>query len=241
MYFYTLRQWLLFFYTYCFFGWIFESSYVSILKRKLTNRGFMRGPFLPIYGSGAIVCLFVTIPFRGNYVAMYLAGAVAATLLEYVTGVVMEALFKVRYWDYSNQRFQFQGHICLSSTIAWGFLGVFLVEIIHKPIENFWFKIGSYWDGYLEEMIVIGLTIYFVADFTMAFRDAYELRDLLIQLEQKMHDVKAKAHLYRETLSEHHIRMVHRIATTNPSLHSVRFKHVLDELKEMVKAKRKEL
>lgn len=190
MYFYTIGQWLLFFYIYCFFGWVFESGFVSIKKKKLTNRGFMHGPFLPLYGSGAILALFVTIPVRDNYVLMYLFGAAAATVLEYVTGVVMESLFKVRYWDYSNQKFNFQGHICLSSTIAWGFLVIFLVKVIHQPIEYFVLSLGGYWQGYLEEILLLGFTVYFVSDFTLAFREAIELRDLLLYLERAKEDME---------------------------------------------------
>lgn len=111
---YKAFQWLFFFYMYCFFGWCFESAYVSAKSRKLVNRGFMRGPFLPLYGSGAIMMLVVSMPFQENIFMTYIAGVIGATTLEYVTGVAMEALFKVRYWDYSNQRFNFQGHICLS-------------------------------------------------------------------------------------------------------------------------------
>ena len=117
---YTAIQWLFFFYFYCFFGWVFESTYVSIKSRHFVNRGFMRGPFLPIYGSGAIMMLVVSMPFQDNLILTYLAGCAGATLLELVTGMTMEALFKVRYWDYSNQKFNYKGHICLSSTIAWG-------------------------------------------------------------------------------------------------------------------------
>ena len=112
---YTWIQWLFFFYFYCFFGWCFESSYVSIKERKPVNRGFMRGPFLPLYGTGALMMLIVSAPFRDNLFLTYIAGCIGATVLEYATGVVMEALFRVRYWDYSDQPFNFQGHICLGS------------------------------------------------------------------------------------------------------------------------------
>ena len=66
MYSYTIVQWLFFFYFYCFVGWCIESAYVSVRTRKLTNRGFMRGPFLPLYGSGAIMMLVVSMPFQEN-------------------------------------------------------------------------------------------------------------------------------------------------------------------------------
>ncbi len=68
-----------------------------------------RGPFLPLYGSGAIMMLVVSMPFQDNLVIVYIAGCIGATVLEYVTGVTMEALFKVRYWDYSKNKFNFPG------------------------------------------------------------------------------------------------------------------------------------
>ena len=89
---YTVSQWILFFYIYCFCGWVWESAYVSVCERKPVNRGFLKGPFLPIYGSGAICILIVTIPVRGNIPAMCIVGMVSATVLEYITGYVMERL-----------------------------------------------------------------------------------------------------------------------------------------------------
>lgn len=89
---------LLYFFFYSFVGWIWESSYVSILTKRLTNRGFLTGPMLPIYGIGAVVMLCATYPVQSSDVGIFLLGLIAATMLEYVTGVVMEALFQVRYW-----------------------------------------------------------------------------------------------------------------------------------------------
>lgn len=89
---YTFSTWLFFFYFYCFLGWVWETCYVSVLKAKWVNRGFMRGPFLPIYGSGAVVVLIFTLPFRTNAGLVFLVGMTSATLLEYFTGVAMEKL-----------------------------------------------------------------------------------------------------------------------------------------------------
>ena len=136
MFAYSFLQWLLFFYLYSLIGWCFESFYVSIKKRRLINRGFIRGPFLPLYGSGAIVMLFVSRPFSDQILYLFLAGMIGATLLEYITGVLMESLFKVRYWDYSNLKFNYQGQVCLSSSIAWGGLTVLMTRVIHQPIEQ---------------------------------------------------------------------------------------------------------
>lgn len=180
MYHYTAIQWLFFFYFYCFFGWIFESTYVSIKSRHLVNRGFMRGPFLPIYGSGAIMMLVVSMPFQDNLILTYLAGCVGATLLELVTGMTMEALFKVRYWDYSNQKFNYKGHICLSSTIAWGFLTIFMTQFLHKGVEKLVLSIPYN----ILTILTVVLSVYIVADFTLSFKAAMDLRDVLIGLDK---------------------------------------------------------
>lgn len=137
MYTYAWYHWLTFFYIYCFCGWVFESTYVSLKQHHFVNRGFLRLPMLPLYGTGAVMMLWVSLPVKNNLFLVYCSGVVAATLLEYVTGYVMERLFKVRYWDYSNQKFNLHGYICLTSSIAWGFLTIFMTEVIHKPIEHF--------------------------------------------------------------------------------------------------------
>lgn len=186
MYSYSVVQWLFFFYFYCFFGWCFESTYVSIKLKKPVNRGFMRGPFLPLYGSGGIMMLVVSAPFQGNTFLVYIAGCVGATVLEYITGVAMEALFKVRYWDYSCQKFNFQGHICLKSTLAWGFLTIFMTEWLHKTIEGFALQIPSRW----MYIIVVSVSLVLVVDFTLSFNAAMELRDILIKMEQAREELQ---------------------------------------------------
>ena len=179
MYSYTMAQWLFFFYFYCFFGWCFESAYVSLKNRHPVNRGFMRGPFLPLYGSGAIMMLIVSMPFQHNLVLTYFAGCIGATALEYVTGVVMEALFKVRYWDYSNQKFHFQGYICLSSTLAWGGLTILMTRVVHKPVGQLVLAIPES----ILSVVTFVLTVYIVADFTLSFKTAIDLRDILVKME----------------------------------------------------------
>ena len=109
---YTWIQWAFFFFFYSFFGWCFESAYVSLKQKRLVNRGFIHGPFLPLYGTGGVMMLVVSSPFRDNLLLTFVAGCIGATVLEYVTGVAMEALFKVRYWDYSHKKLNFQGQIC---------------------------------------------------------------------------------------------------------------------------------
>ena len=186
MYHYTIIQWLFFFYFYCFFGWVFESTFVSIKSRHFVNRGFMRGPFLPIYGSGAIMMLLVSMPFQDNIILTYLAGCVGATALELVTGMTMEALFKVRYWDYSNQKFNYKGHICLSSTIAWGFLTILMTEFVHPAVEKAVFAIP----GAVITGLTVVLSICITVDFTLSFKAAMDLRNVLVGLEKAKEEME---------------------------------------------------
>lgn len=165
---YAWYQWLTFFYLYCFFGWIFESAYVSILKRRFVNRGFLRIPMLPLYGSGAVMMLVVSEPFQDSLFLTWFSGVIGATILEYVTGWAMEQLFKVRYWDYSNQKFNLHGYICLSSSIAWGFLTIFMTHVIHKPIERAVLSLPVMWDI----LFVVAVTVVFSADAVVCTREA---------------------------------------------------------------------
>lgn len=179
MYSYTIYQWLFFFYLYCFLGWCVESTYVSIKDRKLTNRGFIRGPFLPLYGSGGMMMLIVSMPFRDNMFLVYIAGCLGATVLEYVTGVTMEALFKVRYWDYSKNKFNFQGHICLGTSLSWGFLTILMTEIVHVPVERMVLAIPVQ----ILNPVTVVLTVLICADFALSFKAAIDLKDLLAKME----------------------------------------------------------
>lgn len=183
---YSIEQWLLFFYIYCFLGWCFESTYVSLCKGHRVNRGFLKAPFLPLYGSGAILMLIIGLIFGENTLWIYLAGVVAATVLELVTGAGMELLYRIKYWDYSNQRFNFKGHICLTSSIAWGFFTLLVIRVIHRPIETFVFG--------LPRSVVLGsvvvLTVVLVWDFVVSFKAAWDLRSLILKLEDMYKNVK---------------------------------------------------
>lgn len=190
MYSYRIAEWVLFFYIYCVFGWVFESTYVSLKSKKFVNRGFMKGPMIPIYGEGAIMMVIATYPVRGNIPLEFFMGMVGATLLEFVVGAIMEYVFKVKYWDYSNQPFNLKGYICLSSTICWGVLSVLLAEFIHIPIEHFVLS--------LNENVLIGvvssLSVLFVADAVTSAKEAWDLRILLVALTKAKEEIAVLQH-----------------------------------------------
>lgn len=189
MHVYTPEQWLLLFYFYCLCGWIWESCFVSCKQRRWVNRGFLHGPWLPIYGSGAIIILFATLPVKGSAIGIALMGTFAATLLEYVTGAVMERIFKMRYWDYSNQPCNLNGYICLTSSIGWAGFSWLLVRVIHPPIDRLLQDIPFYLTGPLAG----ALTVLFVWDVVTSVRQALDLRELLTKLTEENEELRRLA------------------------------------------------
>lgn len=186
---YTPEQWLLLFYFYCLCGWIWESCFVSCKQRHWVNRGFLHGPWLPIYGSGAIIILFATLPVRGSAIGIALMGTFAATLLEYVTGAVMERIFKMRYWDYTNQPFNLNGYICLTSSIGWAGFSWLLVRVIHPPIDRLLQDVPFYLTGPLAG----ALTVLFVWDVVTSVRQALDLKELLTKLTEENEELRRLA------------------------------------------------
>lgn len=196
MYTYTWYQWLGCFYIYCFAGWIFESTYVSIRTGRFVNRGFLRLPMLPLYGTGAVMMLWVSLPVQDHLILVYLSGVLAATALEYVTGWAMERLFKVKYWDYSNQKCNLNGYICLTSSIAWGFLTILLTEVLHPPVERLLFR--------LPVPFAVGgvcfITVIFLYDTVQSVRDTLALGralEAMTRLKAELDDVQVQLALLK--------------------------------------------
>ncbi len=255
MYDFPWYDWIMFFFIYSFFGWIIESTYVSFLKKRFVNRGFLRLPLLPLYGTGAVMMLWVSIPFRDHVFLVWLSGMIGATALEYVTGYVMELLFKMKYWDYSDQRFQLNGYICLSSSIAWGFLTIFLTEVIHRPISSFVAAL----DPRIKFPCLIVVGILFVADTAASVREAIdlgraleamtklraELDELRVQAASYGHELKNEARQKAESaasriraLTEKQLKLSHMnfyrrsLLRGNPTASSTRFAAALKELRD---------
>lgn len=185
MYYYSWNQWITFFFIYSFLGWVWESCYVSIKSHRWVNRGFLRMPMLPLYGSGATIMLLLTLPFPGNYVLQYCLGVIGPTILEYFTGWAMEKLFKMRYWDYSNQRFNIKGYICLTSSIAWGFFTLLMTYVLHPPIEHF---VLNKIPPVVDYVVIAVVGVLFVLDTIESAKVAVDVGKAL----EKMTDIRAQ-------------------------------------------------
>lgn len=126
-------------------GWLVESIYMSFCNRKLTNRGFGFLPFCPIYGFGAVLGHYLLLPFAKSAVAVYLIGAVVATIFEFLVGIVMQRLLGEVWWDYNEKPFNYKGIICLESTIAWGAYALIVVYFLHRRVLGLSLMMNRFW------------------------------------------------------------------------------------------------
>lgn len=132
----VLVKWFLWLGIYSFIGWAYESLICSISKRKLINRGFLNGPFCPVYGFGALATILLLYQRTDNVFVLFFAGMLTTCTIEYITAVLLEKLFNAKWWDYSHYRFNFQGRICLLGAVVFGVLTVFLIKYIHPFINR---------------------------------------------------------------------------------------------------------
>lgn len=180
MFSYRIWEWLAFFIIYCLIGWIGESLYVSWEHRKWVNRGFLHGPFLPIYGFGAVIILISTIPVRNNYFFIFLLGMLGATILEYITGWAMEQIFHVKYWDYTYDFCNLNGYICLGCSLTWGLASLLLTGLLHTPIEHVVLRIPYF---VLISADIVFL-VYFVWDVIVSAQEAFDLKKMILENEE---------------------------------------------------------
>lgn len=167
---------------YSFFGWVWETFYVSIKQGEFINRGFISGPFCTIYGCGAIAVYTILKPAEGNLFILFFGGIVVATLLEYFTAVLMESIFHTSWWDYSDKKFNFQGRICLGASLGWGVFTVILFRVLHPVVED----LVSLYPVYVEK---IGSCVFgagYLVDFCRSASAAFHLRERLPQWEHEL-------------------------------------------------------
>ncbi len=181
MYQYSVDQWILLFFLYSFAGYLWEVAYVSLRSRKPVNRGFLFGPILPIYGFGAITILHAALPVQNDLLLTALLGGLAASILEYFTGWLMEKLFAVRYWDYSNDPGNIRGYVCPRATFAWCVFSVLLVRWVHPYFDGALQYVAGSWVHVLTHALMAGIAV----DTTVSARQALDLKALLQEMAEE--------------------------------------------------------
>lgn len=161
----SMAQTIVWFFIYAFIGWVMECIVIRREKGIWENRGFAKLPFCIIYPFGAIAVYELLSPIADNIVALYISGAIIATTIEYITAKVMLMLFGEFWWDYKNKFMNYQGIICLESTVGWGLLTVFFFKFMNRYVT-----IGvSRIPGKIANTIAITLLVAYILDFTTQF------------------------------------------------------------------------
>ena len=145
---------------YSFLGWVCETTFCSIAARKFINRGFLSGPFCPIYGFGAVAVLLLFSQFRNSLIELFVFSTIVTSALEYLTSFLLEKLFHLSLWDYSERNWNINGRICLRNSLLFGLMSVLMVQVIHPYV--------SHWLISLPVPVLMAgfivLAVYFIAD-----------------------------------------------------------------------------
>lgn len=168
-----------FFAVYSLIGWVLESVFHTVWEKKLVNRGFLNGPFIPIYGFGALLVLFVLVPFKEHWFIVFPVSIFLTTAIEYLTGWAMEKIFKNRWWDYSQFPLNLHGRICVLFSLGWGFLCLILVYVI-DPLVSRLISLPPIWLSNLLAALLFSLIIF---DLAVTIRATIDLNEKLRQLQ----------------------------------------------------------
>ena len=184
----TLTKLITFFLIYSFLGWIIESVYKTICEKKLVNSGFLYGPFCPIYGIGAVIIYLILDDYKDNVLQVFILGIVVLSAWEYIVGFLLEKIFKTKYWDYSDKKFNLDGRICLLNSIYWGILSVIYMYIINpfvlKAIECIPYKI--------LHSIIFALIIYILVDTILSIINLNSISKKLDKIKEISENIKYK-------------------------------------------------
>lgn len=132
----TIYRYFLLFIFYSVLGWIIEVITEYVHSKKFVNRGFLVGPYCPIYGYAAVLIVVLTRNYLKSPFVVFLISMFTAAVIEYLTSYGMEKIFKARWWDYENEKFNINGRICLETMIPFGLSGIILVYLINPLVEN---------------------------------------------------------------------------------------------------------
>lgn len=119
---------------YAFIGWCTEVSYAALDRGIFVNRGFLNGPYCPIYGCGVVIVVAVLTPLKENLLILFIGSFLLTSILEYITGYLLEKVFHNQWWDYSDKPFNIHGYVCLKFSIYWGLACTFIMDVLHPII-----------------------------------------------------------------------------------------------------------
>lgn len=182
----TNTQLVLYFAIYAFLGWCTEVLYAYYKQKKFVNRGFLHGPFCPIYGFGVLLVVLM-LENVNNLILLFILSIIITSVLEYLTGYALETLFHCKWWDYSTRFLNLKGRICLKFSIFWGVVCTIIIKIIHPIIAAIVALISSN-IGAAQGIIAKGIFLYFWTDLIITVISIYDFNHIL----QALHETTLK-------------------------------------------------
>ena len=229
MYLNVISKYFILFMLYSFLGWIMETTWVSYCNKKIVDRGFLIGPYCPIYGFGALLIIIFLNKFSFSPALLFVMTTIVCGILEYFTSWYMEKVFKARWWDYSDRKFNLNGRICLRNLIAFGIMGIIVTYFTNPYFEK--------WIGYLNEEHLHGLALIlwtiFVIDLVVSVIVVYGFRKITekVNKEGKTDNTEQITKMVREQLSEKSI-FHRRFLEAYPKLEAIKLK--MQEIKTKI-------
>lgn len=242
-----ISSYIVWFAIYSIAGWIYETIICSISAKKLVKRGFLNGPYCPIYGTGAVCCILLFSDIN-NILGLFFAGMVVTSVIEYFTSWAMEKLFSARWWDYSNRKFNLNGRICLLGSVVFGAMIVLLIKILHPWIASITNNINPYAMIALAAVFIVGFAVDII--FTVVHMNRFNeklgeihlraqqaISDYRVQAEARKEDIKNKLQVSVEAIrnkkSEVKLSLhERRILRSFPKFQSTRYSDALKSVKE---------
>lgn len=238
----VLIDWFLYFIVYSILGWMCETVYCSALERRFVYRGFLNGPYCPVYGCGALLIILLLRSISHQAFFLFVAGVIVTSSLEYVTGWLMERLFHHKWWDYSKHKYNLHGRICLTNSILFGILCVILMRVLHPCFTYLLGRIPVLAKTILAALILI----IFIVDVVITVRSVINFNRMLERLQQfkteletRRGDVgtefqrrKAEFRRHLQTAALKVSPIQRRLLGAFPHMRSVRYYERLSEVKQ---------
>lgn len=223
-------QYFLIFFIYSIIGWIIESTYVSFLEKKKINRGFLIGPYCPIYGLGSLIMILYLEQYKENIITVFFLAIVICSILEYITSYLMEKIFHARWWDYSNEKFNLNGRICGKNSLLFGLGSIIVIYFIHPILSQIETKIPP---TILLKIVIVSLII-FIIDTITSFNVINKLKKTITTIDTKKDSTQEFSKLVKETLIKSHRIFQNRLLSAFPNIELNKIKN---NIKQIIKEK----
>ena len=223
----TIETWFLWLMIYSIIGWVYESTICSIRHRKLINRGFLNAPFSPVYGEAAVLFAVFLPELKSAPFFLFVGGMLLATALELVTGALLERIFGQKWWDYSQEPWNFNGHICLKYSLVWGVLALFCLFLGNPLLVT----LTNWIPRSVGQIIAIAVLVLLAADFAGSGAALLQLNGSLKEPSEVSRRWRAVSNALDNAVTRYIQR---RMARAYPSLDKDRLKR--ERRKEKVRA-----